>query len=87
MRATMGHLTPASGDRRQGGLVSDGAAAAELPRVVDQRELATVLELHRPRHARLALSLAGAWVLGTLLATASVMANFVLFNFILHWGS
>jgi hypothetical protein len=33
------------------------------------------------------LSLAGAVVLGVLLASLSVFAAFLLFNVILHWGS
>ncbi len=37
--------------------------------------------------ARRAMPLIGAAVIGVLLANLSVFATFLVFNFILHWGS
>lgn len=39
------------------------------------------------QQARRAMAIAGAAVIGLLLANLSVFATFLLFNFILHWGA
>ena len=58
-----------------------------MERMMHERGLVPPVESPALARAQSTMALVGAAVLGLLLASVSVFATFLVFNFILHWGA